>query len=86
MRPRARAGAIAYMVSLNLKRRRLGESQRAMVAARIANLTLSENQFRGGGKFAGSTSRHALVPLGGRARIRLLVQPVRQWRHQNRAA
>jgi len=35
---------IAFVVSLNLKRRHLNEAQRAMVAAKLANLELGDNQ------------------------------------------
>jgi hypothetical protein len=40
--------AVGLLVSLNLKRRHLNESQRASVAAKIANLTLGANQHQQG--------------------------------------
>jgi ParB-like chromosome segregation protein Spo0J len=44
----------AYMVSLNLKRRHLDESQRAMVAKKLATLEHGQRQT---GKFAGVTTQ-----------------------------
>lgn len=39
--------ALAFVISLNLKRRHLNESQRAMVAAKLAKLELGANQHTG---------------------------------------
>lgn len=39
--------ALAFVISLNLKRRHLNESQRAMVAAKLAKLELGANQHSG---------------------------------------
>lgn len=38
---------LAFIISLNLHRRHLNESQRAMVAAKLANIPLGSNQYNG---------------------------------------
>lgn len=44
LEPYAGDDAVAFVVSLNLRRRHLTESQRAMVAGKLANLSAGENQ------------------------------------------
>lgn len=48
---------VAFVVSLNLKRRMLDESQRAMVAARIANMSRGDNQHTKEDASIGGTSQ-----------------------------
>jgi len=42
-------GLLSFVISLNLKRRHLNESQRAMIAARMANIRLGDNQYKNNG-------------------------------------
>jgi N6-adenosine-specific RNA methylase IME4 len=57
----AEAELVPFVVSLNLKRRHLNESQRATVAARISNLSPGTNQWSG--ESAGPTQAEAAAML-----------------------
>lgn len=59
--------AVAYVVSLNLHRRHLDESQRALVAARIANLPRGANQHSPIGESSTQSDAAALLNIGKRS-------------------
>src|SRR5258706_1589324 len=54
---------VAFVVSLNLRRRHLNESQRAMVAGRLATLKLGDNQYTVGSANLQTQSQAAAAEL-----------------------
>ena len=59
---------IGFVVSLNLKRRHLTESQRAMVAAKLANLTEGRPKKDEGAPLIGETAQISAVSQSDAAR------------------
>jgi hypothetical protein len=55
-RPYEGADPLAFVVSANLMRRHLNESQRAMVAAKLANIKFGDNQYSKEGSSIGEPS------------------------------
>ncbi len=55
--------ALAYVISLNINRRHLNESQRAMAAAKIATLTLGANQHQEGAQIQAPSQSNAATML-----------------------
>lgn len=53
---------VAFVVSKNLHRRHLNESQRALVAASLANMKLGENQHKTGYPDLGTLSQPVTIP------------------------
>lgn len=55
---------VEFVLSLNLHRRHLNESQRAMVAAKVATLRLGANQHREGAEISAPSQQQAAGLLG----------------------